>query len=134
MIPQSETVIAKWERKQLLKSYYKVWQKFIAKYAMYYKLHLVEQSASCITKCSRLLIRNVSGITKCDRLLLQSASGITKWDVTTGIWNYWKKLISNMTRYLLCFDPHKKSEFLKRAISKNWPNLSNFRFYQKQYA
>ena len=48
MISQSETVIAKWDGKQLLKSYYKVRQKFIAKCVMSYKLHLVEQSVSGI--------------------------------------------------------------------------------------
>ena len=47
---------------------------------VYYKVRQVLQSASCITKCDRLLLQSASGITKCDRLLLQSVSGITKCD------------------------------------------------------
>ena len=56
---QSQAVIKKWDRKQLLQSSYKVWQKFI-------------------TKCDRLLLQCTLGITECDKMLLQSVSGITK--------------------------------------------------------
>ena len=38
LISQSETVITKWDKKQLLKSYYKVRQKFITEYVRFYKV------------------------------------------------------------------------------------------------
>ena len=86
MVIQSQTVIKKWERKQLLQRYYNV-----------------KQSASGITKCDKSLLQSVedksaSGIRKCGRLLLQSASGITKSDrlyykvhqVLQSTYNYYK--------------------------------------------
>ena len=64
LVIQSQAVIKKWDRKQLLQSYYR----------------LLLQSAPGITKYDRLLLQSAPGITKWDRLLLQSLSGIAKCD------------------------------------------------------
>ena len=96
-----QAVIKKWDRKQLLQSYYKVWQKFITKSVRYYKVRQVLQSVTDIYYKVRQVLQSVTAvITKCVRyykvwqtfitkfvrcykvwqLLLQSASGITNCD------------------------------------------------------
>ena len=44
LVMQSQAVIKKWDRNQLLQSYYKVWQKFITKCVRYYKVRQLLQS------------------------------------------------------------------------------------------
>ena len=44
------------------------------------------------------------------------------------------RLLAKLTKYLLFFDPYKKSEFLKRVIPKNVLNSFSLRFSKKQYA
>ena len=50
LVMQSQTAIKRQDRKQLLQSYYKVWQKCITKCVRYYKVRQVLQSATVITK------------------------------------------------------------------------------------
>ena len=67
MLLQSETVIPKWDKKQLSKINYKMWQRFITKCVRYYKVRRSSlQSASGITICGRLSLQGASGITNCD--------------------------------------------------------------------
>ena len=44
------------------------------------------------------------------------------------------RLLAKLTKYLLFFDPYKKSEFLKRDILKNVLNSFSLRFSKKQNA
>ena len=139
-------------RKQLLQSYYNVWQKFITKCTSYYKvwqvyykvrqvLHSVTevyykvrqvlQSASGVTKCDRLLLQSASGITKCDRLLLQSASGITKCD------SYYKVRSNTLTKSLehpqdFLRTREKKYVSPRSLISESWSMFSVEVFVSKR--
>ena len=52
LVMQSQAVIKKWDRNQLLQSYYKVWQKFITKCVRCHKVwQTFIQIVSCFTKC-----------------------------------------------------------------------------------
>ena len=118
MITQSGTV-TKWDRKQLLKSNCKVWQRFIEKCVVCYKVRLVLQSsievcykvcqvlhsASGITECDSLFFTNFVVVTKCARYTkcdrpyykvhqeLQSVTVISKWNVTEAFQTSLNKLV-----------------------------------------
>ena len=80
LIIQGVRQFKKWDRKQLLQSYYKVWQRLITKCVRYYKVCQVLQS---VTDCYYKV-----------RQVLQSATVITKWDVTPFLikWIFWKRM------------------------------------------
>ena len=84
LLLQSETVITKGDRKQLLKVLLQIATE------VYYRVCHVLQSRSGIAKCDRSLLQSASGITNCVRYYKVQHTVITKSVSYYKVWRYYK--------------------------------------------